>query len=137
MNERLVAAFRGHARCRRESGAVQWSLVGIDRDDGAPLEVLLSGAAALQLPAELAAAELHVSDEAGNARWELRSAGRVIPVGARAVQVHRGAAAACASALPGFRASWTARAGWPLLLNLLRVPGMAQLLRRLRARGAA
>jgi len=51
--------------------------------------------------------------------------------------VHRGAAAACASALPGFRASWAARAGWSLLLNLLRVPGMAQLLRRLRARDAA
>ena len=117
MNERLVAAFRGHARCRRESGAVQWSLVGIDRDDGAPLEVLLSGAAALQLPAELAAAELHVSDEAGNARWELRSAGRVIPVGARAVQVHRGAAAACASALPGFRASWTVRASLSTFLT--------------------
>jgi hypothetical protein len=137
MNERMIAAFRGHARCRRESGAVQWSLTGIDRDDGVPLEVLLSGAAALQLPAELAAAELYVSDEAGNARWELRSGGRVIPTGARAAQVHRGAAAACARVLPGFSAPWTARAGWLLLLNALRVPGMAQLLRRLRSRGAA
>ena len=134
MIERLVAAFRGHARCRRESGAVQWSLIGLDRDDGAPLEVLLSGAAALQLPAELAAAELHVRDEAGNASWELRSAGRVIPTGARSAQVHRGAAVAWARALPGYRASWAVRSGWLLLLNLLRVPGMAQLLRRLRAR---
>ena len=137
MNERLVAAFRGHARCRRESGAVQWSLSGLDRDDGVPLEVLLSGAAALQLPAELAAAELHVRDESGNASWELRSAGRVIPTGARAAQVHRSAAAACARAVPGLRASWAVRAGWLLLLNLLRVPGMAQLLRRLRNRGVA
>ena len=32
------------------------------------------------------------------------------------------------------RASWRARSGWWLLLNLLRIPGMARLLERLRSR---
>ena len=136
MNTRLVAAFRGHAQCRRGAAAVQWCLAGLDRDNGLPLEVLLSGAAAMQLPEQLAVAELHVRDETGNASWELRSNGHVIPVTARAVQVHRGAAAAFARTLPRFEAPWRVRAGWPLLLNLLRVPGMPGLLRRLRSRSA-
>ena len=63
MNTRLVAAFRGNAQCRRESGAVQWCISGVDRDSGAALEVLLSGGSGSALPAELTAAELHVRDE--------------------------------------------------------------------------
>jgi hypothetical protein len=136
MSAQRVAAFRGHAQCRRESGAIQWSLIGVDRDSGLPLEVLLSGAEALQLPAQLAGAELYVDEEAGVARWELHSAGRVIPTGARAAQVHHGAAAAFAGALPRFDALLRVRAGWWLLLNLLRLPGMARLLGWLRSRGS-
>ncbi len=134
MNTRLVAAFRGNAQCRRESGAIQWCIQGLDRDTGAGLEVLLSGAAGLQLPAELAAAELHVLDEPGNARWELRGNGGAYPLAVRAVQVHRDCATAFAGALPRMVAPWTTRAGWWLLLGLLRVPGMARLLHRLRNR---
>jgi hypothetical protein len=134
MSTRLVAAFRGSALCRRAGGAVQWCVSGLDRDSGATLEVLLSGAAQLQLPAELPGAELHVSDEPGNPRWELRAGERTYPLAVRAVQVHRGAAAAFAVALPRIAAPWTARAGWWLLLNLLRLPGAAQLLRRFRTR---
>ena len=67
MNTRLVAAFRGHAQCRRADAAVQWCLAGLDRDNGLPLEVLLSGADAMHLPEQLAAAELHVRDETGKA----------------------------------------------------------------------
>ena len=134
MNTRLVAAFRGNAHCRRESGAVQWCITGLDRDSGTALEVLLSGASGLQLPPELLGAELHVSDESANASWELRGNGTAFPLVVRAVQVHRGAAAAFAAALPRISAPWTTRAGWWLLLNLLRVPGMAHVLRRLRAR---
>jgi hypothetical protein len=136
MSARRVAAFRGHAQCQRGSGAIQWSLVGVDRDSGAPLEVLLSGAEALQLPAQLAGAELYVDEEAGTARWELRSADRVLPTGARAVQVHRGVGAAFALALPRFAAPLPLRAGWWLLLNLLRLPGAARLLGWLRSRSA-
>ena len=134
MNTRLVAAFRGHAQCRRESGAVQWCVTGLDRDSGVPLEVLLSGAAGLQLPPQLLGAELYVRDESTNASWELRGNGTVYLLAVRAAQVHRGAAAAFAGALPKIPAPWSTRAGWWLLLNLLRLPGMAQLLRILRSR---
>lgn len=141
MSTRLVAAFRGHAQCRREPGAVQWCLRGIDREGGMPLEVLISGAPALQLPAQLASAELHeiAADGAadGAMRHELRSAGRVIAIDARAVQVHRDVAAAFDEVLPRFGVPWSARLGWLLLLNLLRVPGAARLLGRLRARDAS
>jgi hypothetical protein len=134
MNTRLVAAFRGNAQCRPEGGAVQWCISGLDRDDGAALQVLLSGGAEVRLPPELAAAELHVSDEGSNASWELRGNGAVYPLSVRGVQVHRGAAAAFAAVLPRIAAPWTTRVGWWLLLNLLRLPGMARLLRALRAR---
>jgi len=140
MSARLVAAFRGHAQCRREAGAVQWSLRGIDREGGMPLEVLVSGAPGLQLPEQLASAELHELHELaadGTARYELRSAGRAIPIDARAVQVHRDVGDAFAGVLPRFGVSWRVRLGWLLLLNLLRVPGAARLLGRLRARGAS
>ena len=137
MNTRLVAAFRGSAQCRREAGAVQWRLRGLDCDSGDTLEVLLSGAAALQLPGELAGAELHVRDEVTNAAWELRGSGQSFPLVVRAVQVHRGAAALFEHALPRTVAPWSVRAGWVLLLNALRVPGMGRLLNKLRDRGNA
>lgn len=132
---RLVAAFRGAARCHRESGAVQWRLSGRDRDGAARLEVLLCGTAGLQLPEQMPAAELYVDDEPGAPAWELRNGERVQPLVAWAVQVHRGAGAALARALPPAIAPWSARAGWVLLLNALRVPGMVWLLRRLRGTG--
>lgn len=134
MNTRLVAAFRGNAQCRRESGAVQWCIGGLDRDSGAALEVLLSGGSEVRLPAELAAAELHVSEEDSNPSWELRGNGTAYPLRVRGVQVHRGAAAAFAAALPRISAPWRTRAGWWLLLNILRLPGTARLLQSLRAR---
>ena len=137
MSARLIAAFRGSVRCRRGTGAVHWCLEGLDRDSGVALEVLLSGAAALQLPAQLAAVELYARDEALSPVWELRSAGQVLPLPVRALQVHRRADAAFAAALPGAAVPWRTRAGWILLLNLLRVPGVARLLQALRARGGA
>ena len=136
MNTRLVAAFRGHAQCRREGGAVQWCVSGLDRDSGAPLEVLLSGAAGLQLPPQLVGAELYVRDESTNASWELRGSGAVHLLAVRAAQVHRGVAAAFAGALPKIPAPWSTRVGWWLLLSLLRLPGMARLLPMLRSRNS-
>jgi hypothetical protein len=132
MSTRLVAAFRGNAQCRPETGGIQWCVSGLDRDSGTVLEVLLSGAAGMQLPGELAGAELRVREESANESWEFRANGRVYPLVVRSVQVHRGAAAAFAAALPRIEAPWTTRAGWWLLLKLLRLPGMARLLRRLR-----
>ena len=129
---RLVAAFRDAAQCQRAGGAAQWRLSGLDHDGEGRLEVLLCGTADLQLPAQLPAARLYVSGEPGAPAWELRSGERVLPLPARAVQVHRGVGAAFARALPPIIAPWRVRAGWVLLLNALRVPGVARLLRRLR-----
>ncbi len=134
---RLVAAFRDAAKCQRQGGAAQWRLSGLDRDGEGRLEVLLCGTVDLQLPAQLPAAELHVRDEPSAPAWELHSGERVIPLAARAVQVHRSAPAAFARALPPVPAPWSVRAGWVLLLNALRVPGMARLLQRLRGAGGA
>jgi hypothetical protein len=130
-----VAAFRDAALCQRQEGALQWRLTGLDRDGEGRLEVLLCGTASLQLPAQLPAAELYVRDESSAPAWELRSDATVVPLVARSVQVHRGAAAAFARALPPVLAPWRVRIGWVLLLNALRVPGMASLLQRLRGGG--
>ena len=135
MSDRLVAAFRGSVQCQHQAGAVQWRLRGIDSASGAALEVSLSGGAGMQLPAQLADAELHVRDEFTNTAWELRSDGQSLPLTVRAVQVHRNAEEVFAGALPGTVAPWSARAGWVLLLNALRVPGVVRLLRRLRGHG--
>jgi hypothetical protein len=112
-------------------------LSGPDRNGEGTLEVLLCGASGLQLPEQLPAAELYVRDEPAAPAWELRSGERVLPVAARSVQVHRGAAAAYAQALPPVIAPWSVRAGWVLLLNALRVPGTARLLQRLRGSGSS
>jgi len=134
MSARLVAAFRGSVRCQRGAGAVQWCLDGLDRDNGAVLEVLLSGAAALRLPAQLMDAELYACDRGDSPAWELRSAGGVMPLPVRALQVHRRADAAFAAALPAAAVPASVRAGWFLLLNLLRLPGMGRLLQAVGAR---
>ncbi len=137
MTIRLVAAFRGSAQCRRELGAVQWCLSGLDRDSGDVLEVRLSGAAGLELSPQLAAAELFVRDEPAGSVWELRSGTVVLPLPVRAVQVHRSAAAVFARALPPAVVPWSVRSGWAVLLNALRVPGLARLLGRLANKGDA
>jgi len=137
MSARRVAAFSGDADCRREAGPVHWRIVGSDRDGGAPLEVLLSGGAELQLPGRLRAAEFYRDDESVPPGWELRSAGLVMPLAVRAVQVHRCAEAPFRRALPPVAVPWSARVGWFLLLNLLRLPGMTRLFARLRDRGHA
>ena len=137
MNTRLVAAFRGEVQCRREAGAVRWRLRGRDRDGGAALELLIGGGAPLQLPAQLADAELYARAAPDGPAWELRTAGGAQALMARTVHVHRGAASAFERALPRVVAPWTMRAGWALLLDALRVPGMARLLERLRRGSAA
>ena len=132
-----MAAFRGEVQVRREAGAVQWRLRGVDRDGGGALELLFAGAARIEWPARLADAELYAHGEPGAVQWELSSAAGVQPIVARAVQVHRGAAAAFERALPRIVAPFSVRAGWMLLLEALRVPGMLRLLQRARGGGAA
>jgi hypothetical protein len=137
VSARCVAAFGGEADCRREAGAVHWRIAGSERDGGAPLEVLLSGAAHLQLPGRVRDAEFYRDDESQPPSWELRSARLTMPLAVRAIQVHRRTDAAFRRALPPFAVPWPARVGWFLLLNLLRLPGMARFLGRLRSRERA
>jgi hypothetical protein len=137
MSTRLVAAFGGEVRCVRGTGAVRWRLSGADRDGPGALDVMLCGVPELQMPDRLPAAELHVSGEMANPVWELRSAGSMQRFAARSVQVHRGADASFARALPAVNAPWTVRAGWVLLLNALRLPGVVSLLRRFRGGNSA
>jgi len=137
MSTRKVAAFSGEVQCLRETGAVTWRLSGADRDGAGALDVLLCAVPGLQPPGRLSDCELHVSGEMDNPEWELRSAGGVQRFAARSVQVHRGAGASFARALPAVSAPWTVRAGWALLLDALRVPGMARVLRRLRGGSGA
>ena len=137
MSTRLVAAFGSELRCVRETGAVRWRLSGMDRDGLGALDVMLCGVPDLQLPDRLPASELHVSDESANPLWELRGVGPVRRFAARSVQVHRGAEASFARALPAVNAPWTVRVGWALLLNALRIPGVVSLLRRLRGGDSA
>lgn len=136
MNTRLVAAFSGETQCAREAGAVQWHLTGADRDGEGKLEVLLCGVVGPELPARLPEAELYAHGEPDAVTWELRGGATVLVFAARAVQVHRGAEAAFARALRRVIAPWSVRAGWVLLLDALRVPGMARLLRKLRGAGS-
>lgn len=137
MSTRLVAAFSGEVHCVRQTGAVHWRLSGADRDGAGALDVMLCGVTDLQLPERLPASELHVRGEPGKPTWELRGGGNVRMVAARSVQVHRSARATFARALPMVTASWGVRAGWALLLNALRVPGVANLMRRLRGGSSA
>jgi hypothetical protein len=137
VNTRLVAAFRGEVQCQRETGAVQWRLTGADRDGGGTLEVMLCGVAGPELPTRLADAELYVRGGPENPSWELRGGGAALVFSARAVQVHRDASSAFTRALPPILAPWTVRAGWVLLLDALRVPGVMRLLQKLRGGSAA
>ena len=137
MSARRVAAFGGAADCRREAGPVHWQIAGKDRDGGGPLEVLLSGAAQLQFPGQVREAEFYRDDASLPPSWELRSAGLLMPLAVRAVQVHRRTDAPFRRALPPFAVPRSTRAGWVLLLYLLRLPGMARLLTRLRSRNHA
>jgi len=130
MSARRAAAFQGTVRCRREPGAVQWCLAGTDREGGAGLEVLLSGAAGLQLPPQLHDAELYAGSGPDGGGWELRSAQGSWPLPVRAIQVHRRAEAAFESALPRILIPWRVRTGWAVLLRLLRIPGVVRLVHR-------
>ena len=131
MSERLVAAFRGLAICRREVGAVAWSIRGTDRESGDRLEVLLCGAVETPLPAQSQDAAIYFIDASSPPHWEWRSSTLVLPLIARAVQIHRDASANFFRVLPKQVAPMSAKWGWVVLLNLLRAPGAVRWLRRL------
>jgi hypothetical protein len=63
-------------------------------------------------------------------RFELVSGQQRLTLQARTVQSHRAVGAAMFAAVPATPLPWSLRAGWSLLLSVLRIPGVGRLLLR-------
>jgi hypothetical protein len=129
----VLAAFAGSVRCERQPAGAQLRLRGHARDDGAPLLVCFSGAAAIDLPHVLSDVNV-LSPPAGSRLWSLQTGSFRAHIAARGVQVTRDVTAAVFAAVPPVAPRAAQTLFWFLLLNLLRVPGMARVLQRLRGR---
>lgn len=133
VQERLIAAFAGAVQIGAASPAVNCRLAGAERGTGIALEVHFSGASGglgTGMHQDLQVFEL----SQGNARhWLLQQGGARHVLQARAAQVHRMPATAFFTAVPGPRLTLATRIGWVLLLNLLRIPGVAPLIAWLRS----
>jgi hypothetical protein len=122
----------GGARCKRTAGGTLWRIAGVERD-GRPVEILFAQAV-LQLPARLEAVELEQQGSTVAPVWSLRGAGLAAALTLPRVHIHRDVSGAFMDVLTLPTASARARGSWYLLLNLLRVPGMARLLEKFRGR---
>ena len=144
-SRRELIAFAGAVQCEQAAGAVNLVLRGYARaPQGARAgltEVLFSDASAVALPATLRDArviELAAGALAATAsgvvprRVRIESPELQLELQARSVQLHRDAAAAFYGALPPLRVPLRLRLGWALLLWLLRIPGAAPVVRKLR-----
>ncbi len=120
------------ARCERTAGGTLWRIAGVERDNR-PVEILFAHAV-LQLPARLEAVELQQQGSTVAPAWSLRGGGLAAALTLPRVHIHSDVSAAFMGALKLPTASAHARGGWYLLLNLLRVPGMARLLEKFRGR---
>jgi hypothetical protein len=107
MSTTIQGAFASVSAVER-LGPLQWRLAGLSREDDAPLELWVTTQTVLDGPSQLVDAPL------------------------RAVQVHREAPVALRALLAPRRAPLWLRAQWWLLLNALRVPGVARWLARRR-----
>jgi len=127
--------------CRRPAGAVNLTLSG--HEQGTPqagfrptVQLLLAGADVPNaLPARLHDVRVStLSDEPARDRQRLMLRTRELQqaLSCRSAQLHRDVAAAFFAALPPARVPLRARLGWALLLPLLRLPGAAALLTRMR-----
>jgi hypothetical protein len=120
------------ARFERAAGKTLWRIAGVERGGG-PVEVLFAQAAS-QLPARLDDVKLQQQHTAVAPAWTLHCAGAAPALTLQRVHIHRDVSSAFMAALTLPTASARARGGWYLLLNLLRLPGMARLLEMKRAR---
>jgi hypothetical protein len=132
MSEARSLNLHSGVRCERTVGKTLWRIAGVERDGG-PVEILFSQAA-LQLPAQLDAVSLQEQRSASASVWSLRSAGPAPALTLQRVHIHHDVSGAFMGALTLPTASGLARCGWYLLLNLLRVPGMAGLLEKITVR---
>jgi hypothetical protein len=134
--QRIIADFEGAVASAPASPAINCKLSGVDRALKVPLEVHFSGARSPSgIPGAQRLENVRVSELSGGDEpvWLVEAASINYRLHARAVQVHRMGAAAFYAALPGERLRLGTRAGWALLLNVLRIPGAARLIGWLRS----
>ena len=129
MSAPQLVAFAGPATLR--SGGRQLHIAGIERGAPQALQVTIGGCESPELPMQL---DDLVIRSAAPGHWQLSSGAQSFEVSGRALHVQRPAGAAFYQAVPGAPLTPSARAGWALLLNVLRLPGMARLLQILRSR---
>lgn len=126
---RELIAFEGPVQCEAAHGAVNLVLrAGLT-------QLLFSGASGAALPARLhnvRVIEIAGAAPAGLRSFRIESPGLTLALQARQVQLHRDAAAPFYGAVPPVHVPLRLRLGWALLLAILRVPGAAALLRKLR-----
>lgn len=122
----LLAEYAGEVRCERSGAQLHFS--GSERGRGLPLRVVFAGGVAGDLPQRLQ--DVRIRSHASG--WQLLAGSASYPVTARSVQLLRDVSLPAALALPGARAGWRGRAAWALLLNVLRIPGAAGILKRSR-----
>lgn len=132
------ARFQGPVQADRRAGGALLVLQGIEHGSGLPLSVSFSGRESAPISSALTDVVVTEADEATPGatvrRWLLHSAAGEMLVQARAIHVQRDVSARFAAAVPACRASIASRAGWIVMLNLVRVPGVLRLMQRLRSR---
>lgn len=130
---RMIANFEGAVVAAGASAAVNCRLSGRDRDFEQRLEVHFSGARGAPGPQTLEDVQVFELGGTGEREWLIVAGSSHYRLQARAVQVHRMPATEFFAAVPGEPLSVATRAGWALLLNVLRIPGAARLISWLRS----
>jgi hypothetical protein len=131
--ERLIAAFAGAVHSGAASPAVNCRLAGVEQGSGIALEVHFSGASAEAPLGILQDVRVFEQGREGARHWLLLAGSARHVVQARSAQVHRMPRAAFYAAVPPPSLTLVTRLGWVLLLNLLRIPGLARLVAWLRS----
>ena len=136
---RELVAFAGPVQCERPHGAINLVLRGLARATagrrGTVSEVLFSGASTVALPADLRDARviaLPGASDSAPRHFRIESPELRLELQARSAQLHQDAAMAFFGAVPPPRVPLRLRLGWWLLLTVLRIPGMAALVRKIR-----
>jgi hypothetical protein len=133
---RALIDFAGAVACTPGVGAVSLVLAG--REGDAEVKAHLASVDAGSLAGwppvlhEVRLYELSDSDPGGARRYELHARELQRELRARSLQLHREAGREFFRAVPPVHVPLVRRAGWSLLLWLLRMPGFVGLLRRLR-----
>ncbi|MBV8341033.1 MAG: hypothetical protein JO173_01515 [Gammaproteobacteria bacterium] len=127
----VVVAFRGPVSCQRSPGAPVLTLVGRAGEPVAAGTMLsFSATAPAGCPDVL---EDAVVERLGAGHYRLRAGTREWLIGARAVHLHREAAAEFYRAIPPRRAPWGKRLFWRMVLALARSRAGLGLLKLLRS----